>query len=65
MVPTAIQLTCLADNLQLFREETDLSAPMVFNYNPWTFLWSVQRRVPLSSDCAGSPGKDLVSDDEP
>ncbi|KAK7757456.1 hypothetical protein SLS62_000471 [Diatrype stigma] len=52
-------ITRFEDNLQLFREETDLSAPMVFNYNPWSFLWSVQRRVPLSSDCAGSPGKDL------
>ncbi|CAM1501276.1 Fc.00g104380.m01.CDS01 [Cosmosporella sp. VM-42] len=30
-----------------------------FNYNPSTFLWSLQRRAPLSSKCAGSPGKDL------
>ena len=48
------------DNLMLFREQGP-SSPTVFNYNPFTFLWSVQRYAPLESDCADSPGTDYVS----
>lgn len=34
----------------------------VFNYNPESFLWSVQHRLPMKEDCAavGKPGKMLV-----
>lgn len=35
---------------------------MVFNYNPSSFLWSLDRRVPLrEGGCEGRPGKNLVS----
>ncbi|KAI5918515.1 hypothetical protein F4810DRAFT_570681 [Camillea tinctor] len=46
------------DILMTFRQKA-LDSPTVFNYNPDSFLWSIQRRAPLSSDCAGSPGKNL------
>lgn len=32
----------------------------MFNRNATTFSWAVKRRIPLSSDCADSPGKDYV-----
>ncbi|VUC27725.1 unnamed protein product [Clonostachys rosea] len=54
-------ITKFEDNLMLFRRQGP-NSPTVFNYNPWTFLWSVQRRAPLSSDCAGQPGTDYVCD---
>lgn len=47
------------DNLMLFRRQGPMS-PTVFNYNPWTFLWSVERYFPLP-DCTDSPGTDYVS----
>jgi hypothetical protein len=50
---------CLIDVLQLYRDRAP-DAPFMFNYNPNSFLWSAQRRVPLRSDCAGRPGKLLV-----
>ncbi|KAI1638594.1 hypothetical protein F4809DRAFT_649215 [Biscogniauxia mediterranea] len=46
------------DIIMLYRNKAP-DAPTVFNYNPESFVWSIQRRAPLSSDCAGSPGKDL------
>lgn len=45
----------LVDNLITFKEKVP-KAPTVFNYNADSFLWSIQRRAPLASDCAGSPG---------
>ncbi|CAI6090783.1 unnamed protein product [Clonostachys chloroleuca] len=50
-------ITKFEDNLMLFRRQGP-NSPTVFNYNPCTFLWTVQRRAPLSSDCAGQPGTD-------
>jgi hypothetical protein len=44
----------------LFRRQGPAS-PTVFNYNPWTFLWSIERYFPLP-DCTDSPGIDYVSD---
>jgi hypothetical protein len=49
------------DTLTLFRDKTPKKAPVVFNRGPDSLLWSVQRRFPLSSDCAGKPGKLIVS----
>ncbi|KAI0592887.1 hypothetical protein F4775DRAFT_580291 [Biscogniauxia sp. FL1348] len=46
------------DIIMLYRNKAP-DAPTVFNYNPESFLWSIQRRAPLSSDCAASPGKNL------
>lgn len=42
----------------LFRRQGP-SSPTVFNYNPWTFLWSVERYFPLPNCTA--PGIDYVS----
>lgn len=36
-------------------------APMIFDHSPSSTLWAIQERFPLSSDCADSPGQDLVS----
>ncbi|KAH7004721.1 hypothetical protein EDB82DRAFT_533009 [Fusarium venenatum] len=46
------------ENLAIYREEAP-DAKFVFNYSPISFLWSVQRYFPLSSDCKDHPGKDL------
>jgi len=47
------------DIIQTYRDITP-DAFIYFNYMPNTTLWAIQRRFPLSSDCADSPGKDLV-----
>ncbi|KAL4727071.1 hypothetical protein ACLX1H_005971 [Fusarium chlamydosporum] len=46
------------ENLAIYRKEAP-NAKFVFNNNPLTFVWSVQRYFPLSSDCKGQSGKDL------
>ncbi|KAI9150884.1 hypothetical protein HJFPF1_10661 [Paramyrothecium foliicola] len=51
-------ITQFEDQLILFRKQGPNSIT-VFNYDPSSFLWSLQRRLPLASDCVGSPGKDL------
>ncbi|KAM0237321.1 hypothetical protein ACHAPO_004668 [Fusarium lateritium] len=48
----------LEENLAIYREEAP-DAKFVFNYSPLSFLWSVQRYFPLSSNCKDHPGKDL------
>ncbi|GKU08334.1 hypothetical protein FLAG1_09301 [Fusarium langsethiae] len=48
------------ENLATYREQAP-DAKFVFNYSPLSFLWSVQRYFPLSSDCKDHPGKDLGS----
>ncbi|KAI9902224.1 hypothetical protein N3K66_004041 [Trichothecium roseum] len=48
-------ITKFEDNLITFKEKVP-EAPTVFNYNADSFLWSIQRRAPLASDCADSPG---------
>ena len=49
------------DLIHIFRDEAPAAA-MVFNYNPSSFLWSLDRRVPLrEGGCEGRPGKNLVS----
>lgn len=35
-------------------------APVMFNYNAQSSHWAVQRRLPLTRNCTGSPGTDLV-----
>ncbi|KAH7310618.1 hypothetical protein B0I35DRAFT_481924 [Stachybotrys elegans] len=47
--------------LELFRSEAS-DAPTMFNYNGDTFTWALQRRMPLASDCADSPGIDYGYD---
>ncbi|SCO17204.1 uncharacterized protein FFE2_13751 [Fusarium fujikuroi] len=51
-------ITLFEETLDIYREEAP-DAKLVFNYNPLTFLWSVKRYFPLSSDCKDRPGKDL------
>ncbi|KAH7222514.1 uncharacterized protein BKA55DRAFT_584629 [Fusarium redolens] len=51
-------ITLFEETLDIYREEAP-NAKFVFNYNPLTFLWSVKRYFPLSSDCKDQPGKDL------
>ncbi|KAI6770727.1 hypothetical protein HG531_009582 [Fusarium graminearum] len=46
------------ENLAIYREEAP-DAKFVFNYNPRSFLWSVKRYFPISTDCKDHPGKDL------
>jgi len=48
------------DTIQIFHEKSPC-AKIIFNYSPNTTEWAVKRRLPLVSDCAGSPGLDLVS----
>ncbi|WZH45279.1 uncharacterized protein QYS62_006322 [Fusarium acuminatum] len=53
-------ITLFEETIDIYRKEAP-DAKFVFNYNPLTFLWSVKRYFPLSSDCKDQPGKDLVS----
>ncbi|UZP44955.1 hypothetical protein NXS19_012767 [Fusarium pseudograminearum] len=55
-IPDVIGL--FEETIDIFRNEAP-DAKYVFNYNPLTFLWSVKRYFPLSSDCKDQPGKDL------
>ncbi|UZP34441.1 hypothetical protein NXS19_002257 [Fusarium pseudograminearum] len=48
----------LEENLAVYRESAP-DAKFVFNYNPRSFLWSVKRYFPISTDCKDYPGKDL------
>lgn len=50
----------ILDILQLYKERAP-RAPSVFDYSPYSFLWAVHNRFPLSSNCTNEPGKDLVS----
>ncbi|KAF5001070.1 hypothetical protein FGRMN_1264 [Fusarium graminum] len=55
-IPDVISL--FEETIDIYREQAP-DAKFVFNYNPLTFLWSVKRYFPLSSDCKDQPGKDL------
>lgn len=56
---TKIRVLCL-DYIQFYREYAP-RAPIMFNSEAGPFLTALQRRLPLPSNCTGSPGKDLVS----
>ncbi|CAH0038751.1 unnamed protein product [Clonostachys solani] len=51
-------ITRFEDNVFLFNRLVP-DTPTVYNYNPNTFLWSVERRFPIKEDCSKKPGKDL------
>ncbi|KAF4952973.1 hypothetical protein FSARC_12512 [Fusarium sarcochroum] len=55
-IPDVISL--FEETINIYRKEAP-DAKFFFNYNPLTFLWSVKRYFPLSSDCKDEPGKDL------
>ena len=50
----------LEEIIQLYRDEARW-APIMFDHSPDSAFWAVERHFPLSENCTGSPGTDLVS----
>ena len=49
----------VVDTLHVYAQRAPRSE-FVFNYSANSTEWAIRRHFPLASDCAGSPGKDLV-----